>query len=73
MYSNEIAKYRRFLGMTQKQLGAEIGVSTNMICNYEKHGILPRKKTRIKLAKALGTNEQTLFPGVLKHIQQSSD
>ena len=61
MVSNEIAKYRCFLGMTQTTLAAEIGVSTNMICNYEKQGTLPRKKTRIRLAKALKTNENDLF------------
>ena len=61
MISNEIAKYRRFLGMTQTQLAAEIGVSTNMIYSYEKRGTLPRKKTRVRLAKALKTNENDLF------------
>lgn len=60
-YNEKIRKLRRFLDLTQPQLGEKVGVSANTIRNYEKYGVFPRKKIRPKLARALGTTEEILF------------
>ena len=52
-FSEKVVEARTELGLTQAQLGEEVGVSLRTILDYEKGRKSPRASTMLKLAKAL--------------------
>lgn len=51
--------WREYLGVTQTQAAANLGVSQSAYSQFEAT-VNPRKSTRIKIAKALGINPEQL-------------
>ena len=56
-----LKEYRKKKGLTQKQLGEIVGVSTSTIAKYENGDLEPNLKVLSKLAKALDINMNDLF------------
>lgn len=59
---NRIKEYRTKRGLTQRELGAMVGVTDVSIWNYETGRCNPRKALVPLLCKALMTTEDKLFP-----------
>lgn len=51
--SDKIKRSRELMGITQKELAAQIGVSQRTIAAYESDGAIPRRSTMGRLAHAL--------------------
>lgn len=60
--NSPLAQARRAKGLTQAELGDMIGVCYAKISEYERGRNLPRYPTMRKLAEALETDIETLFP-----------
>ncbi|RAV19730.1 helix-turn-helix domain-containing protein [Paenibacillus contaminans] len=58
----QIKKYRKLRNMTQKQLGAKIGVQHNTISSYESGTNEPEQSILFELAKALDLRVDDFFP-----------
>lgn len=59
---NRIKQVRTARGMTQKQLGALVGVSYSRICVWEQERAFPSPALQQDLAIALGVSISKLFP-----------
>jgi len=59
---NQIKKYRKLRGMTQKELGLKIGVKHNTISGYESGTNEPEQNTLFAIADVLGISINDLFP-----------
>lgn len=59
---NQIRKYRKLRGMTQKELGLKIGVKHNTISGYESGANEPEQNTLFAIADVLGISINDLFP-----------
>ena len=59
---NRIKEYRTKRGLTQRELGEMVGLSSQGIANYETGHSEPRKYLIPLLCKALVTTEDKLFP-----------
>ena len=59
---NRIREYRTKRGLTQRELGEMVGLSSQGIANYETGHCEPRKYLIPLLCKALMTKEDKLFP-----------
>ncbi len=53
-------------GLTQKQLGEQVGLSCRMIVHYERHATRPPADKVVALAKALGLSVNELVSPTLK-------
>ena len=61
--AERIRTRREHLGLTQKQLGAQIGVGENAVTQYEAGNAVPRPKRFEKLAQALEVDVRWLLTG----------
>ena len=64
----QIRKYRKMRKMTQKELGAKIGVKHNTISSYEAGINEPEQNTLFAIADVLGININDLFPKANEEI-----
>lgn len=58
---SKVAKLRKKIGLTQKQLAVLVGVTSNTIQNWEKEDGLNQLEKYIKLSILLGCNPNELF------------
>ena len=58
-----IAALRKTRGLTQEQLAAQLGVSAPAVSKWETNSSCPDITLLCPLARALGTNVDTLLPG----------
>ena len=58
----QIKKYRKKTGLTQKQLGEKLGISQQQIAQYENGKRVPKIDTLIKIANALNAKFSDLIP-----------
>lgn len=68
-----LKEYRKKKGLTQKQLGGIVGVSTSTIAKYENGDLEPNLKVLSKLAKALDIKEEDLIfsENFIKNLEES--
>lgn len=66
-----IRKYRRMRGMTQKELGDAIGVRHNTISQYEKGRNAPEQNMIFAIAGALGVSVGDFFPQTTNTPEES--
>lgn len=59
---NRIRERRKEKGLTMVDLSVKAGVGYSNLSRWEKHQQVPCKQTAKKLAKALGTSVEDLFP-----------
>ena len=59
---NRVRNRRAGAGLTQAQLGAVVGVSRQSIVSTEKGDYAPSVYLALRLAQALGTSVEDLFP-----------
>ena len=59
---NNLKKVRNLKNLTQIELAKKIGITERHYRRLEKGVLLPNLKTAIKLAKALNTTVEELFP-----------
>lgn len=59
---NRVREHRRARGLTQAALGAAVGVSRQSIVSTEKGDYAPSVYLALRLAKALRTTVEDLFP-----------
>ncbi|WP_182348070.1 helix-turn-helix transcriptional regulator [Tomitella gaofuii] len=60
--SNRVREHRRRLALTQAQLGAQVGVSRQSIVSIEGGNYSPSVYLALRIAAALGTAVEELFP-----------
>ena len=61
--TNKISDFRKAQHMTQPQLAEKVGVSNyTVIQRYERGKVEPSVSTAIKIARALNTTVEELFP-----------
>jgi len=60
----ELLVARKKQGVTQAQLGKDVGVSENTICKIETRRRTPDRTLAEKIARRLNTKPEDLFPGV---------
>jgi DNA-binding XRE family transcriptional regulator len=60
----ELLVARRKLGVTQAQLGQDVGVSENTISKIETRRRTPDRTLAEKIARRLKSKPEDLFPGV---------
>ena len=53
---------RHELGLTQRQLGEAAGLSQQAVSYIERGASVPRVTTMVRIARALGTTIEALFP-----------
>lgn len=58
----QIKKYRKKAGLTQKQLGEKLGISQQQIAQYENGKRVPKIDALIKIANALNAKFSDLIP-----------
>ena len=61
MVENNVKKYRRARKLTLEQLAEMAGIPVSTINDIE-HGAEPRVITALRIAKALGTTVENLWP-----------
>lgn len=61
---------RKSAGMSQRELGAAIGVSATAISKYEKGEVIPNSGMIIRLSEALGVNIDFFFRQVAAHVSR---
>ena len=66
---NRVAEYRKLSGLSQLALSKEIGVARQTVNLIENDKYNPSLDLCIKLAKALGTDLNTLFWEVNHHVK----
>lgn len=65
-----VRRYRRGLGMTQQELGREIGLSKGAVSAIENGGTLePEVPTRLRLAKVFGIDVEEIEHAVRLSVQ----
>lgn len=70
--ANKLALYRGKHGITQEQLGAELGISKAGVCYLEKNKISP--ETAEKCAKILGENTFAILGSdVLRKLPETEE
>ena len=60
-FSENLRRYRKAKGFTQRQLAAKIGVSQNLLCEWEKCVRYPSADKIFDLAKAMGIDADLLL------------
>ena len=55
-----IAKRRKYMGLTQEELGGKIGVSKSAVAKWEIDGGLPDRDNLKRLSKAIGVSVDNL-------------
>ena len=60
--ANKIKEYRKLKRMTQKELGAKIGVKHNTVSGYENGTNEPEQDLLFRIANALEISINDLFP-----------
>lgn len=60
-FGKRLAKIRKFRGITQTELGENVGLSQRMIAYYEKDDAQPPGTLLVDLANALGTTTDELL------------
>lgn len=73
LVGNEIKKYRKELGLSQKELGKRLDVSQAMIAQYENGNRLPKLSTMVKLASALNIDAHILTDAYQQDIRTNID
>lgn len=59
--ADKIKKARKAAGLKQKELADKLGVSPQMISQYENSGRIPKYETLCKIANAIGVPEEYLL------------
>ena len=62
-FANRIREYRLKAGLTQRALGAALGVTRNAISSWERGLSCPAVPYLMRLAKMLGTLAESLYFG----------
>ncbi|NLA11610.1 MAG: helix-turn-helix transcriptional regulator [Firmicutes bacterium] len=73
MLENNLRKVRQRRGYSQTNLTQKTGISSSIISAIENRKLYPHPGWRKRLATALETTENKLFPGVVKHDTDSKD
>lgn len=71
--SNRIYELRTQKGLSQKELGAILGVSNKAVSKWETCTAIPKTETLIKLAEVFGISTEELINGVCKDDSINSD
>lgn len=58
---NNIAYYRKEVGISRKSLGDLVGVDRTIIWRYENNKCNPRDSIKVKIAKALDRTVEEIF------------
>lgn len=66
-YRNQIRRYRLQAGLTQHELAALIAVRSSTVSEWERGATCPSAALVLKLAKALGTLAEALYPQFYLH------
>ena len=66
--ANKIKEYRKLKRMTQKELGAKIGVKHNTVSGYENGTNEPEQDILFKIAAALDVSINDLFPETRSNV-----
>jgi putative transcriptional regulator len=61
-WAQMLARRRQELGLTQRELGEAAGLSQQAVSYIERGASVPRVTTMVRLARALGTTIEALFP-----------
>ena len=57
-----LAERRHELGLTQREVGEAAGLSQQAVSYIERGASVPRVTTMVRIARALGTSIEALFP-----------
>lgn len=68
---NRVREHRRLVGLTQAQLATAGQVSRQSIVSVERGDYAPSVYLALRLAVALGTTVETLFP-LPEHVEESA-
>ena len=60
---------RKDLGLTQSQLGQRVGLTKPEIIKIERHGWIPAKPIRDRIARVLRSTDAALFGDVIAQAQ----
>lgn len=71
--AENILKYRKLLGLTQKQLASTLGVSSSRVSNWEQGANLPSSEMMVDLSRVLNVSMDLLYGITQKEIQLSKD
>lgn len=63
---NQIKRLRQGLGLSQAGLAAVVQCTTPYVIFMEKHGYVPQADLRRRVAAALGVDEATVWPDLVK-------
>ena len=63
MQNRMLKELRRNKGMTQLEVANQVGITDVGYLNYEQGKREPKVRTAIRIAKALGTDVETLWSG----------
>lgn len=61
-WAEMLARRRHELGLTQRELGEAAGLSQQAVSYIERGASVPRVTTMVRIARALGTTIEALFP-----------
>ncbi|HUZ19766.1 MAG TPA: helix-turn-helix transcriptional regulator [Acidimicrobiales bacterium] len=61
-WAEKVLEHRRKLGLTQRELADAAGLTQQAVSYIERGGGVPRFTTMVRLARALGTTVESLFP-----------
>jgi putative molybdopterin biosynthesis protein len=68
-FPNRIREYRLQMGISQRELGLQIGYCRSVIADWERGSVLPSLANAFRLAKALGTFAEHLYQEVFEQAR----
>jgi transcriptional regulator with XRE-family HTH domain len=70
-FPNRIREYRLKAGITQRELGALLGLGRSVVSAWERGRILPTLPNVFRLAKALDTLAESLYLGLYMNASRA--
>ena len=69
LYNWNLRVAREKMGLSQKEVAREVGVSAAAITRYEGLRAFPEELIRQRIARFFGVNEDSIFPALLKDLK----
>lgn len=66
----KIKKHRMYAGLTQAQLGEKADISPCVVSTYENGSRLPKENSRLRIARACGTDPLELLQGLTEEDEK---